>query len=322
MVGLLVLLLTIYAFAWIMSVKTYEPEYGISFSQEYAASLGLNWQETYIAMLEELHPKYVRVAAMWKQVEPEQSVYDFSEVDFMMDEAAKRGIKVALVVGQKAPRWPECHVPQWVDLKETASKEQLLSYVKKVVERYAQHDALELWQVENEAFIHFTFGECEGYNKDAIYEEIALVRSIDQQHKVLVTDSGELGLWRKAAHAGDYFGTTLYRIVRTPKGHIIHYDWIPPAIYRWKALFTGVKKDFFYIAELQGEPWFAEGDPTNTPVDVQELTMNPQRLQKHIEYANRIGTGRVYLWGIEWWQYMRVKQSDSRYWDLVKEVLQ
>ncbi|MBT4153477.1 MAG: hypothetical protein HOE53_02400 [Candidatus Magasanikbacteria bacterium] len=320
--GAIVLLLAaLYLLAWSRSSKDYEPEYGISFSQEYAGSLGLDWRVAYTAMLEELSPKYVRIAAMWKQVEPEKFVYDFSEVDFMMDEAAKHGTKVTLVVGQKAPRWPECHVPQWLDYGQEVSKEHLLSYVEAVVERYKTHEALELWQIENEAFIHFTFGECEGYLEDAIYEEIELVKSLDTEHKILVTDSGELGLWRKAAKAGDYFGTTLYRIVRTPGGTIINYDWLPPAVYRWKAFLTGVDKETFFIAELQGEPWFTDGNPTNTDIEQQELTMNPERLQKHIDYANRIGAKRVYLWGVEWWQFMRTQHDDARYWDIAKETM-
>ena len=68
----------------------------------------------------------------------------------------------------------------------------MFRYVNTVVERYKNHEALEIWQVENEPFIRFRFGECNNFDKEATLEEIDLVRSIDDKHKILITDSGEL----------------------------------------------------------------------------------------------------------------------------------
>jgi len=317
------LLIVLYLALVLSSKKTYPVEYGISFNQNHAESLGLDWKRVYEDMLVELQPKYVRIAAMWSEVEEVKHEYDFDDVDYMMNLAAEHDVKVVLVVGQKAPRWPECHVPDWLDYDAENSKKHLLSYVEQTVTEYKDHPALELWQVENEPFIPFEFGECSGFQKDAVYDEIELVRSLDSTHKIMITDSGELSTWRKASDAGDIFGTTLYRVVRTPKGRIFTYDWLPPAFYRWKARVW--RKDYsesVYVSELQAEPWFTNSTPTTTPVIIQEETMDPDRLLEHIAYTEHIGFSRAYLWGVEWWYYMKKEHNDARYWDTVQALLQ
>jgi len=316
-----VLLLVAYIILWASSRKTYEVDFGVSFNQVHAESLGLDWRVVYQEMLTDLKPKYVRVAAMWSDVEAVKGEYDFSNVDFMMNMAAANNAKVVLVVGQKAPRWPECHVPGWLDYGQIEARQHLLTYVEKTIMRYRSHAALELWQVENEPFIQFKFGECENYDTLAVHEEIKLVRDLDPDHSIIVTDSGELSTWRKASRAGDFFGTTLYRIVQDGKGRTFSYDWLPPAFYRWKAQRWGSNLDRFYVSELQAEPWFTGSDPTNTPIEQQEKTMNPERLQKHFDYVERTGTSRAYLWGVEWWYYMMEQQGDDRYWEAVKRKM-
>ena len=302
---------------WLNS-RTYPVTYGISFNQNHAVSLGLDWKNTYISMLEELRPAYIRIAAMWSEVEREKGVYDFTDVDWMMTLAEQHGTQVTLVVGQKAPRWPECHIPAWLDRDDYQSREYLFDYISAVVQRYSNHPALEIWQVENEPFIHFKFGECAGYRSDFVQDEIALVKKIDKNHPVLITDSGELSTWRVSSRAGDYFGTTLYRIVRMPNGRIWTYDWLPAVTYRIKAALWGRDIQTMFVSELQAEPWFTDAGAEHTSVEEQEKTMNPERLEKHLQFVTHIGVPRAYLWGVEWWDFMRKKQGDERYWELIK----
>ncbi|PIT86302.1 MAG: hypothetical protein COU33_03935 [Candidatus Magasanikbacteria bacterium CG10_big_fil_rev_8_21_14_0_10_43_6] len=311
----------IWLLLFLASQKKYPVNYGMSFSTEYAESLNLDARVVYMTMLDELRPEYIRIAANWRDVEAVQGVYDFTEIDWMMDTAAEHNTKVLLVVGQKAPRWPECHIPEWNDYGQEDAKEHLLGYVRATVLQYKDHPALETWQVENEPFIRFAFGECEGYNEEAIYEEIAIVRELDPERNILITDSGELGLWHKAGKTGDLFGTTLYRIVRSPGGRIFTYDWVPAAFYRLKAKLLGISLDRFWVAELQAEPWFSGGDPHDTTIEEQEETMNPERLAQHIDYVERIGVDRTYFWGVEWWYFMKEQHGDARYWDIVKDTI-
>ncbi len=318
---LILILILLYVLFWLFSFKKYQVNYGISFNQDHAVDLGLDWKEVYTEMLNDLKPKYIRVAAMWSDVEEVKNQYDFSNVDFMMDEAQKHGAKAVLVVGQKAPRWPECHVPEWLDYGQEGSKQHLLGYVEKTVERYKNHPALEIWQVENEPFIRFEFGNCENYDEEAIFDEIDLVRSLDSEHKILVTDSGELSTWWRSSKAGDLFGTTMYRVVRTPNGMKVSYAWMPAGFYRLKAALYGRTYNDYFVSELQAEPWFNDSNPTNTSIEEQEKTMDPTRLKKHFKYVEHVGTSRSYLWGVEWWYFMKEVKNDSRYWDIVKGKL-
>lgn len=315
-VGLIVL---IFAWLWQQSQLSYPVSYGISYSPEYASSLGLDWKKTYIAILDELNPVYVRVAAPWKKIETEPGVFTFDETDFLMEEARKRGVYVTLVVGQKVPRWPECHLPNW--LTQTATDQQVMDYVAAVVSRYGEHESLSMWQLENEPFIYFDFGECQYLNHAVFDKEMAFIQSSTPDIPILLTDSGELGLWKKAIDRSDIFGTTLYRITRSPKGRIVSYGVIPPAFYRYKANILGADIEQFIVAELQAEPWFATGTASSTSIKEQEETMDPQRLKEHFSYVEHIGVSRAYLWGAEWWYFMKEKRNDDRYWNLVANKL-
>ncbi len=318
---IIAILVIIYAGLWVASMKRYPMEYGISFNQEHATSLGLDWKDVYADMLEELKPKYIRISAMWSEIEKTRGVNDFDDIDWMMDLAAKHNTKVILVVGQKAPRWPECHIPGWLNKDDEKAKEYLLSYVRDVVERYRQHPALEIWQVENEPFIRFLFGECGQFNEKFVLDEINLVGELDLVHPIIITDSGELSSWREAIKIGDYFGTTLYRTVGKPGGGRYSYNWLPPSVYRYKAMFWGQDLNKMFISELQAEPWFTTSNPDNTPLEIQEQTMNPDKLKENFNYAERVGVKRAYLWGVEWWYWAKEARGDSRYWDMVKEVI-
>jgi len=316
------IIIVVIGILYICNRKTYSIEFGLSFDRQYANYLGLDWKNTYTKMLTDLKPKYIRISANWNTLEGEKGKYTFADLDWQMNEAKKHNTKVLLVIGQKTPHWPECHVPRWLETQtKDEIKEDLLTYVRTVVERYKKNTALDMWQVENEPFIHFEFGQCLNYHSEFTYDEIALVRELDPDNKILVTDSGEMGLWRKARKAGDYFGTTLYRIVRTPKGYIWSYDWVPAVIYRWKALFTGVDLNSFFISELQAEPWLTGEHPKNTPREEQEKTMNLERLSRHVEYARHVGAKRAYLWGVEWWYFMEENYGERGYLELGKDIL-
>lgn len=319
---IIIIILATYSWLWFKSQKSYPVEFGISFNQNHARDLGLDWKEVYAEMLSELKPKYIRVAAMWSEVEKNKGEYDFANVDYMMEGAKKNDAKVVLVVGQKAPRWPECHVPEWLAGQNgSQAKDYLMNYIKATVERYIDNSALEFWQVENEPFIRFRFGNCENFKKDYVRAEIDLVSQLDGKHPIILTDSGELSTWREAIKHSDYFGTTLYRVVRQSSGKVFTYDWLPPAVYRYKAKIWGQDLDKMFVSELQAEPWFESSNPGDTPMEIQEQTMNPERLREHMNYVEKIGVSRAYLWGVEWWYWVKEARGDARYWDIVRDKL-
>ena len=319
LVDIIIVLVVFYVALRAISFKKYPVDYGISFNINHAKSLDLDWKETYLAMLDDLQPKYIRISATWSDAEGVRDLFDSTNVDWMMLEAGKRKTRVILAIGQKAPRWPECHVPDWTnDLEQEEYRQELKNYVRYVVERYRNHPALDIWQVENEPFINFRFGDCEHFDEGVVKDEIELVQSLDSQHKVLTTDSGELSTWRKAIGAGDIFGTTVYRIVMTPNGFYWNYDWLPAGFYKLKYKFWFPGDKPFIVSELQAEPWFTGEGAVYTPVEVQEKSMDPERLQKHFDFVERMGVSRAYLWGVEWWYFMKEVNDDERYWEMVK----
>src|SRR6266704_2385239 len=51
---------------------------GVTFSSLYAEQIGLNWKDAYLAMLDDLKIKHVRLPVYWDRVEKTEGVYDFA----------------------------------------------------------------------------------------------------------------------------------------------------------------------------------------------------------------------------------------------------
>ncbi len=312
----------IYGGLWWYGKSTHPIQYGISFSSQHAAWLIPEWKPMYREMLSDLKPGFIRLSVDWDQVEKEEGKYDFSDVDFMMNEASKQNVRVLLAVGQKTPRWPECHLPSWLEEKTRDEYlHKLYAYVSTTVDRYKDHKALEYWQVENEPYIKFDFGSCARFESLAIDEELSIVRSKDDTHKIVVTDSGELSVWHPAAKKGDIFGSTMYRVVTTPKGNIFTYDWMPAGWFKARANIFGLSSDTFFISELQAEPWIHDGDLIGMPIENQFETMSVEQMKKNLEFAKHTSASRAYLWGVEWWYWMKYTHNDSRFIDVAREYI-
>lgn len=87
-----------------------------------------------------------------------------------MEKAKRKNIPVILAVGLKVPRWPEYHISIWSQFQDSDFQERyLIRYIKEVVNHYK------------------------------------LVKSLDSEHQIFMTDSGELGLWYKVAKRGVRF---------------------------------------------------------------------------------------------------------------------
>ena len=293
---------------------------GMTFSFRYAESLGLDWKETYVALLDEVGVKKMRLPVYWDLVEKEPGKYDWSVIDWQLAEAEKRNVEVILTIGQRVPRWPECHIPSWAMESDERRKAALLHFMSKAVERYKNNPTLVIWQVENEPFLRF-FGICPAFDKDFLEQEIAFVKSLDPKHPILLTDSGELSLWYGAAKRGDIFGTTMYRHIWSPKvGGYYTYP-IGPNFFRAKELLvrTLTPQKNLIVIELQAEPW-ASGWVADASLEEQFRTMDEIKLRENVDYAKRVGFPEVYLWGGEWWYWMKVKKDYPALWETGKEL--
>jgi len=320
--GALIFLLLFIGYFFIGSPPPAEKiTWGVNFSQKHAKNLGLDWKETYLALLDDLEANHLKVAAHWDLLEPEKNKYYFEDLDWQIKTAEEKGAKLLLVIGMKTPRWPECHIPEWAKgLTEEEQQERILNLVKEIVLRYRGRVSVWAWQVENEPF--FPFGECPRVDKNFLKKEIDLVKSLDSSHPIVISDSGEGSFWIRAAKFGDIVGTTMYKRVWFHQvGIYVHYPF-PPTFYWRKAQI--IKKIFdkkVIVVELQAEPW---GPKLlyDSPIEEQEKTMNLEQFQKNVEFARKTGFDRFYFWGAEWWFWLKEKQNQPEIWNEAKKLLQ
>ncbi|HSH31543.1 MAG TPA: hypothetical protein VK963_02640 [Candidatus Saccharimonadales bacterium] len=282
--------------------------------------LGLDSQPVYLAALDELKPKIVRLVAYWQYLQPTADSWDFSDLDFQVAEAEKRGIPYIIAVGNRVPRYPECFTPAWAkDLSGQQRQAAVLRLVETVVRRYDGGRHLLRWQVENEPYLGL-FGICPPLDEDLLKKEVALVRSLSSKD-ILITDSGELSTWYQASGLGDVFGTTMYRKVYDKTNGKVFRHIIPAEFYTRRAnlmkkLHPGLKQ--VVNAELQAEPW-ADAPLSQKDEAFYNKTLDHQQFKDNIEFAQATGLEEVYLWGVEWW-YLRKLQGDSFYWDNAKAL--
>lgn len=296
-------------------------KYGVTFSPRYVSYLKLDWKKTYVRMLSELGVRNLRIPGYWDVLEKDQGKYDFSEVDFMLDEASRSSAKVILVLGEKQPRWPECHIPGWAkSLSVKERQQQVLKFIQKVTERYKSHPALGAWQVENEPFLPF-FGEgCNPADANFLKTEVNLVKSLSNE-PIIVTDSGELGFWNVPMQLSNVFGTTLYRDVYNPVMGYFTYPMLP---YLYN-LHSQIIKNIFapdnqktIVIELQAEPWFGSGESLQDLTNqVKKFPVN--KMKSYVNFAQKTGFDEIYLWGVEWW-YLMAENGHPEYLDYAKTL--
>lgn len=295
--------------------------YGMSFNTPYARELGLDWQETYDAILDELGVRHLRLAAHWPMVEPRDGEYNFTELDYQLDRAEEVGADVVFAVGRRLPRWPECHIPAWAaDMSWEEQQAEILEYMEVVMTRYKDHPAIVYWQAENEPFLEiFAFEHCGETDEPFLQEQIALMRSIDDSRPILVTDSGNLGTWHRAWRNGDAFGTSVYVHFWNPELGQFR-TVLPPWFYRAKgnlmALIYGQQETF--LIELSAEPWLI-APITEVDVETQFSRMNMEKFEDILAYAEATYFEKQYLWGAEWW-YWLIDKGHPELWERGKEL--
>lgn len=295
--------------------------YGMSFNTMYARELGLDWKETYDAIIDDLGVRHLRLAAHWPMTEPEPGQYNFDEIDYQIKRAEEVGATVIFAVGRRLPRWPECHIPEWAQSHDwDEQKDEIRDYIETVVGRYKDSPVITYWQVENEPYLNvFANNHCGDLDEDFLEEEIALVRSLDSSRPILVTDSGNLGTWVGAYKNGDAFGTSVYVYFWNPELGQFK-TLLPPWFYRVKeglvSLVYGEKTTL--LIELSAEPWLLE-PITDVSTEVQFSRMNLDKFEGIIDYARETRYERQYLWGAEWW-YWLVDHGHPEMWERGKEL--
>ncbi|MBT4857417.1 hypothetical protein HON52_04505 [Candidatus Uhrbacteria bacterium] len=307
----------IWYFKWLAPKE--DITYGATFSNVYAEYLELDWREVYIAGMDDLGIEAWRIPVYWSEIEVEPNVYDFEDLDWMMDEAATRGVDVTLAVGLKVPRWPECFLPDWAKDYEVSELDvHTYALLKNTVDQYKDHEALHRWQIENEPF--FPFGECPSPSPERIADEFEIVRRLDPGHPIQSTTSGEQSLWIFSAERVDILGISLYREVHTPV--------IGPFVFPHSPVFYSIQRaivepfiDEVIVSELQAEPWFDGGlyEQSGTTEDLY-AAFPVEDLEANVAFAQQVGVSEVYFWGVEWWARL-AQQGEPRLWDGAREII-
>ena len=205
------------------------------------------------------------------------------------------------------------------NLKKDDQQKEILELLGKIVEKYEGSASIAAWQVENEPL--FPFGECPWRDKNFLKKEIELVKSLDGiRRPVVVSDSGEFSLWFSAAGAGDIVGITMYEKTwfKELKAYVKYP--LPPVFYWRKA--NIIKKLFdkdVIVIELQAEPW-CPNLLYNCGLEEQEKTMNLEQFKKNVEFAGKTGLKEFYLWGAEWWHWLKEKQQRPEIWEEAEKL--
>jgi hypothetical protein len=319
-ISLLVFLCIIAAYYYFQFKPAPKANFGITFSYQYAASLGLDARQVYLDMLDDLKPKKIRLVAYWEDLEPARGKFDFKNMDEMLREAEQRNVEVILALGQKVPRWPECHRPEWAKLLDEQERNKaVIEMLQNAVNHFKSSKAISSWQVENEPY--FVFGlDCPKQNKEQLQKEVQTVKNLDHR-PVILTASGEQGNWNEMVDSGaDIVGVTMYRTVYNDRIGYYKYP-IGPWFYRIKAGYLKKNKGKDVVGvELQAEPWLLSGI-FHTDLDQQKSLMNQKIFKDNVEYARKTGFEDNYLWGVEWWYWMAKKQGDFGMWAAAKDLL-
>jgi hypothetical protein len=294
--------------------------WGLTFSAGDARGLGLDPGQAYSAIINDLHPKRLRLVAYWNDIQTQPASYNYGDLDSQVKLAEQAGIPYVLVVGRKVPRWPECYTPDWVKAEPAAAQRQaLLNFETRTIERYNGGPHLLRWQIENEPFL--SFGDhCPVATSDQVSAEVSLAHRLTAK-PIMLTDSGETSTWLHSSQYPNVLGSTLYRVVLNPKGQAFHH-FLPPQYYTLHA--SLIKKlhpsvQAVIIAELQAEPWTQIGLPGLSHAYIDQ-TLSHQQFQTNVKFASDVGFSEVYFWGAEWWYYEKIHGGDDYYWNSARNV--
>lgn len=273
-----------------------------------------------MALRDDLGIRRFRFMTYWDEVEPENNRYKWGDLDYLLDESDKRGVKYTLAIGARQPRYPECHVPKWSEnLGQERKFTELKEYLQKTVERYRDRPGLSGWQLENEA-LNRTFGNCPRLSRKNLREEFDLIKDLDRKHPVIINLSDQVGL-PLGSPKGDIVGFSVYKKYYESQffKRYFTYPWPP----QWHSLRGSLIEVLFnrpvFIHELQAEPWGPKETKFMT-IQEQDQSMSIQKLEEIVTYARQTKISPVDLWGSEWWYWRKNSLGDNTVWETVRHI--
>lgn len=286
---------------------------GTTYAPRQAKWLDLSPEETFEQILT-WDMDILRLGCYWNEIEKEEGIYEFSEIEDLLNVCEKKNQRVILSIGMKAARWPEYYLPEWIDTSHPDVVEHLvLAFIKKCIIQLKHYSCITHWQVENEPL------DPSGPNQWQISEkvlekEITVVRSLDSR-KIIITLWGnslsKRGYVPIAQDMADIIGLDIY--YRTPFWKQI-YRGPADSEKSLKHLIKNCTKPV-WVTELQAEPWERSGKDFRS--DNPE-SISPQRMKNNIEKARVLGAEAILLWGCEYWIYQK-RRGNSMYENIARE---
>jgi hypothetical protein len=284
----------------------------------------------------------IRLGAYWNVIQKNQNEFDFSELDWLLDQCDRAQIEVALVVGMKVPRWPEYHFPQWVSDRYNTGAGDLaldrrspevaaltLQFVEKVMNHCRLAPAVKYWQVENEPFTRLEITGGRFLSPEFVKQEVELVRSLTYNNqKILVTNAIHLPTPKPAEdepafmdslQIADAVGINVYsKVPAGPTGYLEPLPAFWQQLGQWQNALQQYNREA-WIAEAQAEPWEAGKlvamDKPNYP------SASTLRMRSLVTQLTKLGYGTVLLWGCEYW-YWQKQQGNNLWWWTVGQMAQ
>lgn len=327
---LLKILILIFIIAWVIWFVKFAKHYvhngelkrdadvwGVTFSTKFTDELGLDVNEVYTAMLDDLQVKQIRLPIYWDQIEKNEGEFDFSVFDELLAEGTKRDVKFIANLGWRLPRWPECHAPTWAkDMSIEDIQSKTFAMLKIAIDHYKDHPEIVAWQIENEPLVDW-FGVCPAGDEEFLKQEVELVKSLDDR-PIIISASGELSMWKREAKIGDVLATTVYRVVWNPWFKYFRYP-LPAWFYTWKANRLEKTGESVIVSELQAEPWVIDGGMDKLSQAEVDKSMSLEQFESNLQFAQKINFSKNYIWGVEWWYWQKINGNDD-YWNLAKQL--
>ena len=99
---LLIVFLIIFSYLFIgRPPESQEITFGVNFSQKHAQNLELDWKEAYLALLDDLKVKNLKLITHWDLIEGERDRFYFDDLDWQVKEAKDRDVKIILVIHER-----------------------------------------------------------------------------------------------------------------------------------------------------------------------------------------------------------------------------
>ncbi|MDX1608310.1 MAG: hypothetical protein R3251_03820, partial [Candidatus Spechtbacterales bacterium] len=116
----------------------------------------------------------------------------------------------------------------------------------------------------------------------------------------------------------------LYRIIYDERIGFLEYKFFTPTFHARKAKFM----QFFWpdvdviVVEMQAEPWVTVLPLSEAPFDEQEKSMSLEQFKENVDFALNIGWDTYYLWGAEWWYWLKEAENKPEIWNYAKTLFE